>query len=350
MRRKRWLLSLSENRLDGFLVTHPANLSYLFNFTGSAGLACCVDGETMLFVDSRYIEQAGNECVNCLPSLAEGSLEVALQTWLEDLSSSSGTRQIGVEARNISYALVLHLQSWKADLQLVATYDLVEEIRMTKDGDEIRTLERAFQIAQQAYRRSVDHIQPGMTEVEVAGILELELRKAGGDGPSFDTIVASGHRSSLPHGRASAKRIATDDVVLIDFGAKYRGYCSDLTRIYRTPGTTCPDIFSVVQEAQSQAVAVVKPGILSSEIDSAARKVIQDHGYGDYFKHDLGHGLGLEVHELPRISANRPNRLQEGMVFTIEPGIYLPGKHGIRIEDAVVVTENGCRMLSDPGG
>ncbi len=186
-----------------------------------------------------------------------------------------------------------------------------------------------------------------MTEAEVAGILEFELRKAGGQGLAFETIVASGPRTSLPHASSTGKRIESNEFVLIDFGLKYQGYCSDLTRIHLFPDAKRPAIYEVVQEAQEKALALIKPGAGSDQIDAAARSVISQHGFGENFGHSTGHGLGLEVHELPVVSPRRPRELQEGMVFTVEPGIYLPGQHGVRIEDAVAVTHNGCILLSD---
>ncbi|MDA2939260.1 aminopeptidase P family protein, partial [Acidobacteria bacterium AH-259-A15] len=334
-RYRRWLRRFEAHRLDGFLVTHPPNLSYLFNFTGSTGLACCLSEESYLIVDSRYIEQASSQCINCHPMLAEKSLEDTLRAFLRsrDRLNSHKTR-IGIEAKRVSYDFMLRIQSWETQIEWIPTRDLIEEIRMIKDTAETQIIEQAFQIAQHAYGRLVDKIRSGMQEIEVAGILEFELRKAGGEGPSFETIVASGPRSSLPHGSATAKRIESDELVLIDFGVKYHGYCSDLTRIYLSSNAKRPEIYQVVKEAQNKALSLIKPGVLSSEINAAARKVIGDQGYGDYFGHSTGHGLGLEVHELPTISAHRPREIREGMVFTVEPGIYLPRQYGVRLEDA----------------
>ena len=348
IRYRRWLESLESHRLDGFLVTHPANLHYLFNFTGSAGLACCLATESQLIVDSRYIEQAASQTRNCQSVLAEKSLEDTLKAFLSTSAHIQGrTPRIGLEAQHISYDFVLRVQSWQTSIEWVPTRNLIEELRMIKDKGEIQLLERAFQIAQNAYHNFGERIRPGMSESEVAGILEFELRQAGGQGLAFETIVASGPRTSLPHASATDKRIESNEFVLIDFGLKYQGYCSDLTRIHLFPDAKRPAIYPVVQEAQEKALALIKPGVLSSQIDDAARSVISQHGFGENFGHSTGHGLGLEVHELPVVSARRPRELQEGMVFTVEPGIYLPGQHGVRIEDAVAVTHNGCQLLSD---
>ncbi len=347
-RYRRWLKALEAHRLDGFLVTHPPNLRYLFNFTGSTGLACFLGAETHLIVDSRYLEQAASETVNCQSLLAEESLEDTLKTTLSNSSHiKGGTARIGLEAHHVSYDYILRLQSWTLPVEWVPTRDLIEELRVIKDEEEIKTLERAFQIAQNAYGQSVKQVRSGMTEGEVAGILEFELRKAGGQGLAFETIVASGPRSSLPHASSTAREIESDEFVLMDFGLRYQGYCSDLTRIHLLPHAQQPAIYQVVQEAQEAALALIEPGVPSSRIDAAARGVIAQHGFGEYFGHSTGHGLGLEIHELPRISTLRPSEIQKGMAFTIEPGIYLPGQYGVRIEDAVVVTQNGYQLLSN---
>lgn len=346
-RYRRWLHCQEVDRLDGFLVTHPPNLSYLFNFTGSAGLALCLDGETHLLVDSRYLERAKAQCVNCQVVLAEQSLEESLQELLSGTGSARGhSRQIGVEAGHVSYEFVLRLQSWKTPVEWIPTHDLIEELRIIKDETELRTLQEVFQMAHRALDRTIPLIQPGMREVEVAGLLELELRRTGSMAPPFETIVASGPRSSQPHGTASSKHITRDEFVLIDFGARHEGYCSDLTRIQAFSGNPMPEIFHIVLEAQNAALDAIRVGGLSSEIDQAARSVIEKWGHGPHFGHSCGHGLGLEIHELPLISTRRPRQILPGMVFTIEPGIYLPGQFGIRLEDAVVVTETGYRLLS----
>ena len=347
-RHRRWLESLETQQLDGFLCGHPPNLSYLFHFSGSAGLACCLFDECHLIVDSRYIEQATAETCGCHTLLAEKSLEESLRTVLEEPSRSGKPLRIGVEAQHISWEQILRLQSFKTEIEWVPTSNLIEELRMIKDAEEIRLMQEAFRMAQQAYQLMKEKINAGMREIEVAGILEFELRQAGGQALAFETIVASGPRSSLPHAASTDRTVAEDEYLLIDFGVKHQGYCSDLTRIHPLSKAVVPDIFKVVQEAQREAISRICPGVSSSDIDAAARQVISRHGYGDYFGHSTGHGLGLEVHELPSLSALKPRELQEGMIFTVEPGIYLPEQHGIRIEDVVAVTETGYSMLSDP--
>ena len=338
---------LQARHLDGFVVTHPPNLSYLFQFSGSSGLALFMDGETHLLVDSRYIEQAHSLAVNCSPLCVRTSLEESLKTLLRRYPR----RRIGIEAKHLSHHRLLQIQSRlgsRSGSELVATTNLIEELRIIKEEAEIETLQKAFRIAQRAYRRARKKICVGLTELEAAATVEFELRRAGGEGISFDTIVASGSRSSLPHGSPSSKVLHKGEWVVIDFGVKYQGYHSDLTRVCFLPGARKPALYEVVREAQEKALRVIKPGIPCCDVDRAARRFLRAKGYGDHFGHSTGHGLGLEVHELPIISSRSRRALREGMVFTVEPGVYLPGRHGVRIEDVVVVTQNSCRLLSDP--
>ena len=345
----RFLTRLEERGLDGFLVQHGPNLTYLFNFTGSAGLACILGQETILLVDSRYLEQARARAVNCTPQLVRGSFEQALEELLEERFPGGSTRKrLGLEATRVSCDLWLRIRTWSAAVEWVPERDLIETLRIIKEPGEIEALTRAFQLAQGAYAGFLDRIAPGMTEVRMAGILEMEMRRAGGEGVAFDTIVASGPRSSLPHGLASGRIWGEQEILLVDFGIRSGGYLSDLTRVQLPRGVRKPEIYDIVSEAQRAALDQIRPGVLSSDVDRAARRVIERYGHGDHFQHGVGHGLGLEIHELPRIAPSRPQPLEPGMVFTVEPGIYLPERMGVRIEDVVVVTDHGYRLLSDP--
>ena len=346
----RFLSRLEDHGLDGFLVQHGPNLTYLFNFTGSAGFACCLGHETILLVDSRYLEQARATAVNCTPQLIRGSFEQALEDLLNDRFPGGSTRKrLGLEATRVSCDLWLRIQTWSAAVEWVPEHDLIETLRIIKEPSEIAALTRAFELAQSAFAGFLDQISPGMAEVRMAGILEMEMRKVGGEGAAFDTIVASGPRSSLPHGVATGRIWGEKEILLIDFGIRSGGYLSDLTRVHLPRGVRKPEIFDIVSEAQHAALDSIRPGVVSSDVDRAARRVIERAGHGDHFQHGAGHGLGLEVHELPRISPSRPQPLEPGMVFTVEPGIYLPERMGVRIEDVVVVTGTGYRLLSDPG-
>lgn len=299
--------------------------------------------EALLLVDSRYIEQAREETTNCTPVLCTPSLIHQLRELLQDRCRG---RKIAVEAEHVSYELILRVQSWDIAAQLVPTYGLIEDLRAIKDDQEVALMRGAFEIARKALIVFLDDFRPGVTENEAAARLEYECRKAGGSGSSFETIIASGKRSALPHGVASEKVIQDGESILIDFGIRYRGYCSDMTRMLHQDLPEVRKIQSIVEEAQQAALNQIRPGVSSTEIDQAARDIITEHGYGSCFSHSTGHGIGLEVHEKPAISHRRPCTIEAGMVFTVEPGIYLPGKFGIRIEDVVVVTPDGYRLLS----
>lgn len=306
-----------------------------------------MEGETTLLVDSRYIEHARSQAVQCSVLLTPGSAEAGLKTILRRYQG----KRIGIESKHLSHYTVLQLQSQQKRLSeptLIPTVDLIEELRILKETAEIEAIQQAFQIAQIAYQSFKETISAGLTELQAAAKLEFELRRAGGEGISFETIIASGPRSSLPHGTATQKPLRKSEMVLIDFGVRYRGYTSDLTRIHLLAGAKKPEFYDVVREAQQKALQIIKPGVACCDVDKAARRFITDQGYGDSFGHSTGHGLGLEVHESPLISAKSRREIQEGMVFTIEPGIYLPGQCGVRIEDAIVVTRNGYRLLSGP--
>ncbi len=346
-RYQRFWHSVQEQELDGFLVSHPVHLAYLFNFHGSAGIGCCLGGETQLLVDSRYMEEAEARGVNCKPVLAKPTLEEALAEVLSATRPGS-IKRMGLEGQHLSHAVALGIINRNSSIEWISTTDLIEHLRSVKDPAELDLLEDAFKLARKAFLIFKRQLRPGLSEIEAAGMLEYELRRLGGEGVSFDTIVASGPRSSLPHGTATSKKLRRGEVVLIDFGTRRRDYCSDLTRLELLPGARKPDIYGIVREAQQAAIEKTRPGVLSSDIDTAARDVICRAGYGEFFGHSTGHGLGMEVHEKPVISSRRPSEIREGMVFTIEPGIYLPGRIGARIEDVVVVTRNGCRLLPAP--
>ena len=273
---------LQARRLDGFVVTHPPNLCYLFNFTGSAGLACCIEGETTLLVDSRYIEHAQSQAVHCSPLLTQFSPERSLKRILR----RHRDKRIGIESKHLSYHSLLQLQrgrSHDSNPALIPTTDLIEELRIIKEPSEIEMIQQAFQIAHRAYGQLKKTLSAGLTELEVAAQLEFELRRAGGEGISFETIVASGTRSSLPHGTATRKPLQEREGVLIDFGVRYGGYTSDLTRVHFLSEAKKPPFYDVVRKAQQRALSVIRPGVPCRDVDDAARSFIQGQGYGEYF-------------------------------------------------------------------
>ena len=332
---------LEAESLEGWITTHPSNLRYLFGFTGSSGLGWIGD-DVRLLVDSRYVEQATAQAPwaspQQVPSLLQG---------LRQLLRSKSYR-IGFNASRLSYDWVSELKSWSSKLQWIASGALVEEQRMIKDPEELATLGQGFQRAQRALATTLKSKRPGETEIQMAARLEYAMRREGSQGIAFDTIVASGPRSALPHGVASNRVIQDIDLLLIDFGLIFEGYNTDLTRIELMPKAPSPSILELVREAGRRALATVRPGATTLQVDTAARDFIREQGYGEFFGHGLGHGLGLEVHELPQLSPTTDQELLEGMVFTIEPGIYLPGRMGVRLEDVVVVTRQGFEFLSQP--
>ena len=332
---------LEAESLEGWITTHPSNLRYLFGFTGSSGLGWIGD-DVRLLVDSRYAEQAAAQAPWASP-LQVTSLHQGLRRLLQSKSC-----RIGFNGSRVSYEWVCELKSWSSNLEWIASAALVEEQRMIKDPEELATLRQGFQRAQRALAATLEKTPRGETEIQMAARLEYAMRREGSQGTAFETIVASGPRSALPHGVASNRVIQDSDLVLIDFGLIFEDYNTDLTRIELMPEASSPSILELVREAGQRALARVRPGATTRQVDAAARDFIRKQGYGEFFGHGVGHGLGLEVHELPRLSPSTNQKLQEGMVFTIEPGIYLPGRFGVRLEDVVVVTRQGFEFLSQP--
>jgi Xaa-Pro aminopeptidase len=341
----RLLDAMQESQIDGLVVTHPPNLNYLVGFTGSAAIAVCEVERCVLIVDSRYLEQAQEETHGCTILLSDRSPEEFLH---QSLDSRPSTATFAFEASHTTYESGQKLLGRNSGPGFIPITSVVDQVRIVKDASEVRLIKKSLQVSQDAYQEAIQQLRPGLSEHHFAGILELTARVKGAQGMSFETIIASGSRSALPHGLASRKTIQEGEPVLVDFGIRFEDYCSDLTRFIQSSSGLESEIVRIVSDAQSAAMAVIRPGIPASEVDSAARKVISSHGYGEYFGHSTGHGLGLEIHELPRIAPRSSALLQPGMVFTVEPGIYLPGRFGVRLEDVVLVTDSGFELLSDP--
>jgi Xaa-Pro aminopeptidase len=265
------------------------------------------------------------------------------------LSRKLNLRRLGYEERHLSHDAYLYLKkAFKGKVKLLPAQSLIEELRQTKDSDEIAKISKAVAIAIKAFKFARSLIRPGIREIEAAAELERFIRYNGAYSSSFDIIVASGPNSSYPHHVTSARRIRKDEPVLIDMGVDYQGYKSDLTRVFFSGKIDKfqASIYNIVLEAQERALNEIKPGIATRKIDTAARQHIENRGFGGFFSHSCGHGAGLEVHEKPSLSSKDNNKLSPGMVFTVEPGIYLPGRFGVRIEDMVLVTKTGCSILS----
>lgn len=337
--------AMREKGMEALLITNSHNRRYLTGFTGTAGYVAVTGDRCWLFVDFRYTEQA-KEQAPAFFDIVEHAAK-PMDTIRETLKAS-GVRSLGFEQNDVTYASYTGYVRELEGLTLVPADPLVERLRMIKDEGELAVMREAGDLADRTFRHIVSLIKPGMTETDVALEMEFYMRSHGATSSSFDTIVASGERSALPHGVASGRVIGKDEFVKLDFGAYYKGYCSDLTRtvVVGTPTDRHRELYRIVLEAQEEALARIRPGMTGREADAIARDIIARHGYGDRFGHGLGHGLGMQIHEAPRLSPSGDLVLEPGMTVTVEPGIYLPGFGGVRIEDDVVVTENGVERLT----
>lgn len=348
-RQKRLQNVLSKCRIDALLVIHLPNIRYLCGFTGSAGALLITEGKSIFFTDGRYTEQAREEVQGSKVVIARKAPLSAVAEWLAHSARKLRLKNLGIEADHFTVAerarLVKNLPS---GLRLKAAPPLVEQARMVKDQDELEKIRAAVLLGASLFDVALETIRPGVKEVDVAAEMEYAARRAGAEAMSFETIIASGPRSALPHGRASEAAIPDRGFVLCDFGVILTGYCSDMTRTVHVgqPSSEARRIYEAVKDAQAAAVAAVKPGTTAARIDSAARKLLQKIGLAKYFTHSTGHGVGLEIHEPPRIAAKQEELLAPGMVVTVEPGVYISGTGGVRIEDMVVVTEKGCEVLT----
>ena len=333
---------LKDNGIDALLVTNLYNLRYLTNFTGTTGLALITEDKAYFVTDFRYTEQATEEAVDFEIVKNEGLIyeEVAR------LVKQDQIKKLGFEETDISYAIYKQLEEL-VKTELVAVSGLVEKIREVKSEEEIEIIRKAVEITEKAYDYILGFVKVGVTEIEVANKLDFYMRNLGATGVSFDTIVASGFRSAMPHGVASDKKIEEGDMVTIDFGCLYNGYVSDMTRTFAVgdPGEEMKKIYEIVYQANKKVTEAARVGVTGAELDAIARDYITEHGYGDQFGHTTGHGIGLEVHEGPSISYRNTNPLVENNVITNEPGIYIPGLGGVRIEDDLVIKENGNQNL-----
>ncbi|HVN17344.1 MAG TPA: Xaa-Pro peptidase family protein [Dongiaceae bacterium] len=348
-RQERLREHLATTRFDGLLVSHLPNIRYLCGFTGSAGLLLVEESGSMFFTDVRYDTQAHGEVKGPKVVIARKAALAAVGEFLSKRRSRGRGWTLGIEAEHFTVAEKSRLNRLRpSGVLLKDAPGIVEKMRMMKDSDELRCIREAVDLGARIFERGLKVLRAGMKEVDVAAEMELAARRGGADGMSFDTIVASGARSALPHGRASTQAIRPGAFVVCDFGVILSGYCSDQTRTVWV-GSAPKDarrIYEAVREAQQAASEAVRPGIAVGEVDAAARKVLKKAGLGRYFTHSTGHGVGLEIHESPRVASGQREILQAGMVITIEPGVYFPGKWGIRIEDMVVVTAGGCEALT----
>jgi Xaa-Pro aminopeptidase len=334
---------LRDDNIDGILITTMQNVHYLSGFTGSDAVLLMTETGGYFLTDSRYTTQAKEE--------VSGFEVIEYRKKIEGLSNLINELRlggVGFEAGNVTCQAHKELAEKTIGSQFIPLDKKVRNMRAVKDDEEIGRIKMAIDIAAKSLMENTCRVTPGNQEREIAMELEFSMRRNGADNVAFDTIVASGGRSALPHGKASEKRVGEGDFVIIDFGARYRGYYSDETCTFfcGKPNRRQKEIYQIVKDAHDKAISSVLPGMKAMEIDAVARGWIKDAGYGEYFGHGTGHGVGLEVHENPVIGPESEDLLEEGMVFTIEPGIYIPEWGGVRIEDMVLVTRKGCEVLT----
>jgi len=343
--------AMKELKLDGLLLTHPPDLAYLSNFTGDDSVGLITEKEFHLVTDFRYKEQAELEAGWLKSHIRTGKMADAVARTVADAK----VQRVGFEANFTTFGQVdavdraIRQVSNGKQVELVPLEDVLVNIRKVKDDHEIDIVRKSVALAEEAFEAIRDEIKVGQSESYLAGVLILEMRSRGASDASFPPIVAAGPNSSLPHYRPSDALVQRDQPLLFDWGALFNGYCSDLTRTFII-GRASPklkQIYKVVLEAQLAAIKFLRPGVTTLQADRVARDVIEKAGFGDFFGHGLGHGIGRDIHELPTLRHNGgEEELRPGMIVTVEPGIYLPGEGGVRIEDDVLITHSGCEVLS----
>lgn len=334
---------LDQYGIDGLLITKKENLRYATGFTGSAGVILLSATNAVFITDFRYVDQAKTQIQEADIIMHKGNMEKEIANQITKLD----IQKLGIEENNITLKQYSALKKY-TNIELVQVNELVETIRTIKEDTEIETMKIAARIADEAFQHITNFLKPGVSEFDIRDELEFFMRKKGASSSSFDIIIASGVRSSLPHGVATNKIIEHGDMVTLDFGALYNGYCSDLTRTVAIGSYSeeFEKIYGIVLEALKRGIEAIRPGESAKTIDDVTRNYITDHGYGEYFGHSTGHGVGLEIHEPLRLSQESTAILQEGMVVTVEPGIYIPNWGGCRIEDDIVVTKDGYEVIT----
>jgi Xaa-Pro aminopeptidase len=335
---------LIDNQLDGIMIHSPVNRKYLSGFTGSAGILLISQSLAVLLTDFRYIEQAKKQATDfiIIDYMAEG-----LYNEINKFIKKENINRLAIEAEKLSYKEYREYNE-KLDAQLVPTEKLVENIRKIKDKDEIKRIKQAAAIGDEAFRHILSFLKAGISERDIALELEYYMKKHGASDLSFSTIVASGAFSALPHWEPGERKLELGDFVVMDFGCIYKGYCSDMTRtvVIGKASSRQKEIYDIVFQAQMAALEGLGPFKRGKEIDKIARDYIEMKGYGSCFGHGLGHCVGMEIHENPRLSKNEEEEFLPGMVVTVEPGIYIPDFGGVRIEDLVLITDDGIEILT----
>src|SRR5438034_2579039 len=346
LRRERLAQALSEQGLGCFLVSNPTNVTYLTGFSGESSYLLLAKNRTVLISDFRFIEQLAEEC----PGL-ETHIRPATQTLRQaagEVITKLGIRTLGFEGTHLTVADLETLREQAKTVDWKDCRDRVEQLRAVKDPSEVSAIREAIGIAERAFAAFKALLRPHDQEKDLSDALEMYVRRSGGRCTSFPSIVAVGPRAALPHAPPTSKAVAEAELLLVDWGASGRFYQSDLTRVLtkRTISPKLEEVYQVVLTAQARALREIRPGVKAQDVDAVARTCIAAAGYGDHFGHGLGHGIGLQVHEAPALRPTSTTVLQPGMVGTVEPGIYLPGWGGVRIEDDVLVTPDGCEVLT----
>jgi Xaa-Pro aminopeptidase len=335
---------LAAKGLDAFLVHDLLNVRYLSGFTGSHAALLVTANDIYLMTDFRYEEQVKDECPEVtLELLHDGRLSAAL-----DLIRRLAPERVGFEGHAVTYRDWQALEEALSPVELIPLNDPIGRLRFVKDDSEVSAIREAARITDLTYDHIAGMLEPGLRERDVALEIDCFMRSSGADKEGFDSIVAAGPRSAMPHAQPTDRVIGSGELIVMDFGARWHGYHADITRtvLLGKPDDRQAEVYGIVLEAQSRAIEAVRPGVLGGEVDAIAREFIAERGFGEYFGHGLGHGLGLDVHDGRILARNSDILLQTGMVVTVEPGIYIPGWGGIRIEDDVLVTESGCELLT----
>lgn len=333
---------MQENNVDTFVVLRPENGRYLSGFTGGEATLVITLERAFLLTDFRYIEQAKEQA----PDFE--IVKTGHDHFLTIVEIGLQSKRVGFEGDFITYSDYEKLKQSFSQCELLSLSSLVNELRSIKDEQEINLIRQAVRIADHGFSEVLKSIEVGQTEEKIGLDLEFSMRRLGASGGSFEFIVASGIRSAMPHGTASSKQVQAGEFLTMDFGAIYQGYCSDITRtiFLGEPTEKHREVYALVLAAQQAGIRAVAPGRTGKEVDAVARKIIEDAGFGEYFGHGLGHSVGLAIHEGPNLNMREERVLEPGMVVTVEPGIYIPDWGGVRIEDIVLVTENGCEVLT----
>ena len=339
------MIPFSELKIDALLVSALPNIRYLSGFTGDNGLLLVTPESQTLFTDPRFTIQASQECTCTVKIAPRGPVD----PFAVEAIRRKKLKRIGFEATRMIYDVHRRLkEALPLGVTLKPIGPVIEQQRMVKSKEEIARIRLSVQTNSQAFEKTVQSIRPGVSESHIAAELEFQMRRLGAEKPAFETIVAAGPRSALPHARPGERKVGVDELSLIDMGSCQDGYMSDMTRMLFFGKVTrrIRDMYQAVLRAQLAAIAAVREGITSGQVDQKARQVLESEGLGKEFLHSTGHGLGLEIHEPPRVGRRDKTRLQAGMVITIEPGAYIRDFGGIRIEDTVLVTKNGCEILT----